>query len=233
MDKILKWRVPYDHVDKTEVIGNILTQSTNVKSRLADLLATGILPAPDKPLIVLQKDSDTYQTLESIWCDASPDLRQLMKPGFDIATKHINGCCQFIAMILGHTGRTEKPSILFPHIHPRLIKDIDCLAFTTVIPLKIVEPITEQVMFKWTDVIYPAYTDYSIKGEFEKDCRESLDRAVGPEQVLIFPAENEILAFDFNASRYPHLVSGLSENLYLVLLFDARDRIQETSDVVA
>jgi hypothetical protein len=149
---------------------------------------------------------------------------------FDLIRKHTNQVSRTLLIYAG--PGPEKDTIAFspgkvqPHFHtPKRDKDGKYtgprMTTTVIIPIKIVEPVTETLCFSWKDVPYESMDLMKdvVGWENSLNLVEEYHNNTNVQRIR-FPNEGEYLTFHFNSSHYLHWSELNTQNEFICLVQD-------------
>jgi hypothetical protein len=162
------------------------------------------------------------ESLDEILNFLPADLQKYVKPTFDEAKKHITGCSEYNVCWLGNAPGLEKVTSSFKHLHPRYTADKKFnVSLTAIIPIVKKNDVVEIFPLQWTDVELPDLQSYK-KNHYKcfKDQLSAIDQRSGPIKNISFPEPGIIRYVKFNSTNYVHWTDNLTDNIYLVSLFE-------------
>ena len=193
--------------------------------------------------LLCEIDDGKYLLLEDIKKRISNQfLSQYLDGVFEEASKSgITSLIHFRVWVQGnHKDLNHVCTQLDPHTHldgdlRGLFSDDPILTHTVIIPLQINSTITELFWARWIDNISRTVTSKlkilnsmnietvskDIQNSAFGEWWNSLKETVETETLDIkFPDKDEKLTLDFNSRSFLHGIDNISNNLYLIVLFD-------------
>jgi len=162
-------------------------------------------------------------------------LEPIIKEAEDYGIKSITN---FLVWVQGNNIKLNYPSSqLEPHTHlHQSLSHGTINTYTVVVPLSITEVITENFWANWINAIEqtapaklkilnslkaPGEQSNALDPTLLKEWWNTLkDSNSTPDIVLRFPNKDEKLTFDFDSKNHLHGIENITNNLYLLILFD-------------
>ena len=199
---------------------------------LADQFCEIDMPKKLQPLVlyehVVNKDGSISDLRNQI--DQTNTFAEYLSYGLDVLDGRFDTFGEFYMLFAGkHSNVASLREGISNHLHFKRPTREFCRTVTALIPIDIVEPITEHLSFQWTDVPFPQLetktwekvSNKEIRREYSKAFLKSLRAAKGnPVEQVFLPNQNELLIIDFNSYNYIHSVDNFTNNSFLIYIFD-------------
>lgn len=220
----------YDHLEKTKI------EAAGLSDQEKNEIYTGW-----SPWLMVANRMPEFEWKDEYKISVEESKSLLQDFGFDnqIAFDLISKYTKWVSMTgLSYLGKGIPgrefdigPGVVDPHVHlPYCDKNGKYLfprnTTVVIIPMKIVEPVTETVHFAWQDIPYEEH-DVRTLGHFtgrhktyhQINVAETYNDLTN-EHVLKLPTVGQYLVCSFESSRYLHWTSNVSNNEFICVVND-------------
>lgn len=210
---------PYNHysVPFTPPPFQVHDHSLKCATSRLDRAFTFHVDAFERPYVPFQYQPGYAYSLDEAWDNLPHHFKPLCEKIFDEARKHVSTLYDLFVFFIGNIEADVEKDSVFAHYHPAWNGEF-VQTLTGILPIFVVDPITEKIVMRWIDTDLPK-GDAIFGDVFFKICKQAWEDA-GQEHEISFPEQGQLAFLDFDSSHWVHKVEGVSNNIYMVVVFN-------------